>query len=421
MTTLPVSADGQVIALVCSPLAAKGDASLKPLPPTEWHALALALRSAGMRPRDLAGLSSDELREALGVHADLADRVSALLARGGQLALEIERLGSLGIWIVSRADEDYPPALKRRLGRTAPPLLFGAGPRLGLQLPAIAIVGSRDVDAEGLEFAASLGRRCAEQEFAVVSGAARGVDAAAMDGALSRRGAAIGVTVDPLERLVRRRELRAAIADELLTLATPFHPSARWHAGNAMRRNRLVYALSQAAVVVASSVEKGGTRAGARENLKAQWVPLYVRDDGGAGNRQLVEEGAIPLRAHEPAAEIDVMKLGEVARRKALPAAPPAPERTGNDPPTGDTPEAMEDAFFAVWPVLERHLREPLGEREVAEKLQLQLTQARAWLKHAVAEGRADVKARPKRYFIRRAPDAQLSIDDPASGSRHGP
>lgn len=70
-----------------------------------------------------------------------------------------------------------------------------------------------------------------------------------MTGALSYEAPAIGVTVDPLERLVRRRELRVAITDELLTLETPFTPSARWHAGNAMRRNRLIYTLAQAAVV----------------------------------------------------------------------------------------------------------------------------------------------------------------------------
>jgi DNA processing protein len=411
VTTLPVSADGQVIALLCSPLATQGDASLRPLPPTEWHALSRSLHAAGLRPRSLAGLSSGEIREALGVHTELADRLAGLLARGGQLALEVERLSSLGIWIVTRADESYPPTLKRRLGRTAPPVLFGAGPQSNLQLPAIAVVGSRDVAPDGLEFASSLGRCCAEQAFALVSGAARGVDAAAMDGALARGGAAIGVTVDPLERLVRRRELRAAISDELLTLTTPFHPAARWQTGNAMRRNRLVYALSQAAIVVASSTEKGGTRAGALENLKAGWVPLYVRDDGSAGNRQLIDEGGLPLPAREPADWIEVAKLSAVPPDKS---PPPIPDPQNSAPPAPDPGEAMDDAFVAVWPILARHLRKPLGEREVAERLKLQLTQARAWLQHAVAEGRAEVKPRPKRYFVREVNETQLRMEETA-------
>lgn len=411
MTTLPVSADGQAIALACSTLATKGDPSLKPLPPTEWHALSLSLRAAEMRPRDLTGLGAGEIRDALDVDQDLAERLAALLARGGQLGLEVERLSNLGIWVLTRADEAYPTNLKQRLGRTAPPVLFGAGPQSGLQLPALAVVGSRDVDVDGLEWAGSLGRRCAEQGLAIVSGAARGVDAAAMEGALARGGAAIGVTVDPLERLVRRRELRTSIADELLTLVTPFNPAARWHAGNAMRRNRLIYALAQAAVVVASSAEKGGTRAGALENLKAGWVPLHVRDDGSSGNTRLIEAGGIPLPANEPAARIDVRELTTPAQR------PPAtPTLAVEGPPAYDPRGAMDDAFVVVWPILAQLLREPLGEREVAEKLKLQLTQARAWLKHAVAEGRAEVKSRPKRYFIPDAPTGQLQIDDPATG-----
>ena len=182
--------------------------------------------------------------------------------------------------MLTRADEGYPTLLKQRLKGQTPPVLFGAGPPASLQLRAIAVVGSRDVDDDGLTWASDFGRRCAEQGIAVTSGAARGVDITAMTSALTHGGIAIGVTVDPLDRLVRRRELRAPISDGLLTLVTPFHPSARWHAGNAMRRNRLIYTLSRAAVVVASSVEKGGTRSGALENLQAGWVSMHVRDDG---------------------------------------------------------------------------------------------------------------------------------------------
>jgi len=276
------------------------------------------------------------------------------------------------------------------------------------------VAGSRDVADSGLAFAASLGRCCAAQGYALISGGARGVDAAAMEGALARGGATIGITVEPLERLVRRRELRTAIADELLTLATPFHPAARWQAGNAMRRNRLIYALSQAAVVVASSPQKGGTRAGALENLKAGWVPLYVRDDGSPGNAQLIAAGGLPLPSSDPAESLDIDSLPLPEPQSPPLPASPAPASSGDSALSDyNSREAMDDAFVAVWPILERHLREPLGEREVAERLKLQLTQARSWLEHAVAEGRATVKQRPKRYFVPEGDDAQLRIEEP--------
>lgn len=197
--------------------------------------------------------------------------------------------------------------------------------RRALNLTAVAIVGSRDVDEEGLAYAALLGARCAAEGLAVASGGARGVDQAAMHGALDRGGSAIGVTVDPLERLVPRRDLRVPISDELLTLVTPFHPSARWHAGNAMRRNRLINTLAQAAVVVASSTDKGGTRSGALENLKSRWVPLHVRADGSPGNRKLIDDGGTPLPADLPPEQLDIGKLITASTATLLTPADPDP------------------------------------------------------------------------------------------------
>lgn len=401
MATLPISADGQAIALVCSSLATQGDRSLKPLTPTEWRKLAGDLHAAELRPRDLIGMAATEIRKALGFTQEGADRLSGLLSRGGQLAIELERLASRGIWLLTRADEEYPPLLKARLGPQAPPVLFGAGPQGSLRAPAIAVVGSRDVDEDGIAFSSALGRRCAEEGFAVASGAARGVDLTAMSGAVSRGGGAIGVTVDPLERLVGRKDLRTAIGDEQLTLVTPFHPAARWHAGNAMRRNRLIYALAQASVVVASSTEKGGTRAGALENLKANWVPLWVRDDGSPGNRQLMIEGGRPLPVSDPA-DLVVERLTEDPRGTLLDTPAEGPSST----------PAAGTLFEAAWPILSPYLREPRKEKEVAEKFELQPSQVRAWLERAADEGRVQITKRPKRYLLPEASLNQLRIDD---------
>lgn len=412
MTTLPVSAEGQAVALAASSLALKGERSLKPLSAPEWHDLSLVIQQAEMRPRDLLGMDVADLRNQIDLEPGLAERLARLLSRGGQLALEVERLSSMGIWILTRADDSYPGVLKQRLRRHTPPVLFGAGPKGALGIPAIAIVGSRDVDEEGLRYAAQLGGLCAEQYLAVVSGAARGVDSSAMQGALERGGTAVGITVDSLEKLVRRRDYRMAISEEQLTLATPFHPSTRWYAGNAMRRNRLIYALVEAAVVVASSAEKGGTRSGALENMQAEWVPLHVRDDGSPGNRALISAGASPL----PPREMN-LKLTDLAhhRRPSLLdmdqgfsedlAYPPEPDR-----PTNAAPQS-EDAFALVWPLIAQHLTEPRSERQIADQLDLELTQARAWLKRGVAEGLAEVSSRPKRYLSRRVSDEQLRIN----------
>jgi DNA processing protein len=305
-------------------------------------------------------------------------------------------------------------------------VLFGAGPQAPLADRALAVVGSRHAPEDALEFARALGRRCARQQVLVVSGAARGVDQEAMLGAIDGGGAAIGVTVDPLERLVRRRELRAPIADDTLTLITPFHPSARWHAGNAMRRNRLIYAMSHGAVVVATAAGSGGTWAGAIENMERGWVPLHVRADRTAATEELIRRGALRLASAGPEG-LDIAALFEarvatlLSDRAALPdegdGSPESPaerpRETGLDALSDNDARdgGSRDAFHLVWPLLREYLQEPRIERDVAEALRLQPRQARAWLLRAVEEELVEVQAgRRKLYVARGADGGQLSL-----------
>jgi hypothetical protein len=61
-----------------------------------------------------------------------------------------------------------------------------------------------------------------------------------------------------------------------LVLVSPFNPEAGFDVGNAMARNKYIYCLSDAAIVVATSKGSGGTWSGATENLKRNWAPLWV-------------------------------------------------------------------------------------------------------------------------------------------------
>jgi DNA processing protein len=434
---MQLSADSQAIALTCSNIALADERSVKPLTPSEWRQLCGTLvRSTWGRPGEMLGRDPAELRRELGVGADTAQRLSLLLARGGQLAFEVDRLASRGIWVLTRADEAYPGRLKELLGAQAPPLLYGAGPRAALHAPALAVIGSRDADPTALAFARELGRRCARGRVAIVSGAARGVDEEAMMGALEAGGVAVGVTVDPLERLVRRPALRTAVGEEALTLVTPYHPSARWQVGNAMRRNRLVYAMSRAAIVVATAAGNGGTWAGAVENLEHRWVPLYVRGDGDAGSRELALAGARPLPPG-PVEDLDVQSLfdgygpsvdvGEERGSRSggedtHPDTPP--EMNGRRDPDARSPRAApsrtpdqaepadaQDAFTVVWPLLRAFLQVPRSERDVAQALRLQPAQARAWLARAVEEELAKVKKRPRKTYTARSDERdQLTL-----------
>lgn len=141
-----------------------------------------------------------------------------------------------------------------------------------------------------------LGSGLPEAHRTLVSGGARGIDQAAMRGTLEAGGTVAGVLADSLERAALNREHRSFLMDGKLVLVSPFDPMAGFNVGNAMQRNKLIYALADAALVVSSDYEKGGTWAGAVEQLeKLRLVPVYVRSNGenSKGLEALRRKGAL--------------------------------------------------------------------------------------------------------------------------------
>jgi len=299
-----MSDDGAVIVMLCSQLGlSDGDEpAAAPLTLKEWNALARKLHDSEIKyPRELLRLSSEDLAKHLGLVAAEADRIAHLLTRGGSIALDLEHLAVSGFWCLTRADDAYPSRLRNALKHQAPPVLFGAGDLEILKKPAIAIVGSRNLDERGERFARRLGTLCAQQSVAVVSGGARGTDRFAMHGALASGGYAVGVLADSLVRTVRQPDVRKFVIDSRLVLLTPYRPDNGFSVGAAMGRNKIIYGSADYAVVVSSDYQRGGTWAGATEALKTDLCPVAVRSgpDVGPGNSELVNRGALALSDEE--------------------------------------------------------------------------------------------------------------------------
>jgi predicted Rossmann fold nucleotide-binding protein DprA/Smf involved in DNA uptake len=283
--------DAQAIVLACSSLGAPREWSVKPFGPRGWADLKVDA------PGGLLGLTATEI-EGVGIDGPSAHRLATLLSRSAQLAFELDRLQSRGIWVTTLADESYPARVRDRLGRDAPPVLFGAGDGGLLARGGIAVVGSREVDDEAVAFTERLARAAAVSGEQVVSGGARGVDQAAMRAAFERGGTVAAALPEGIERRIRDVATRTAVADGQAVLVSPYHPAAGFSAGAAMARNKLIYALADVAVVVSSSEGSGGTWQGAIEAVAAGSVPVLVRDGPNVpeGNRRLIERGGLPLR-----------------------------------------------------------------------------------------------------------------------------
>jgi DNA processing protein len=292
-----ISLNTQAILLLTAPLiVGRSQRSEELLTPTEYNRLARILNDNRREPADLLGTEASDLFKNLQSAVD-SDRLGRLLARGFLLGQALERWQTRSIWVISRADPNYPRRLKERLKDSAPSVLFGCGDDNILETGGLAVVGSRDVDETLINYTERIGRLAAKSEKTVVSGGARGVDKAAMFGSLLVGGRVTGVVTDSLERLALARDCREYLMDKRLVLISPYDPAAGFDVGHAMQRNKIIYALADAALVVNSDFEKGGTWAGAIEQLeKLHLVPVYVRsgEDTGKGLKALQNKGALP-------------------------------------------------------------------------------------------------------------------------------
>jgi len=291
-----LSEDTKVVLLLCGRFGGEKQELYQPLQPRDYSELAKWLNARNFRPSDLMTDVGRDALSSLQVARLDSKRLEFLLCRGAAMALALERWARGGLWVISRGDTDYPKRLKRQLKHAAPPLLYGAGDKTLLDKGGLAIIGSRDVSESALFYTRSIAERCAREGLTVVSGGARGVDAAAMQGATEAGGYCIGVLANDLLKASVNRQNRIGLQEGHLVLASPFYPEAGFNAGNAMGRNRYIYTLADQALVIDSALRSGGTWEGAVENLKHGWVPLYVRTPGERpGNAALVADGGLPF------------------------------------------------------------------------------------------------------------------------------
>lgn len=282
------------------------DASAKALSLRETHKLSGWLREVGAEPLDLLGPIRLELFEKLSPILS-SERLENLLNRRSQMDQALEKWDSRDIWILSRDDSDYPTRLITKLTEQAPPLIYGVGDKNLLEQGGLAVVGSRNADEDSLNFTQSIGQLTATAGVNIISGGAKGIDRMAMEACVSAGGIAVGVLSDQLYRMAVASDCREWIREGRLALISLVDPSAGFNVGNAMQRNKVVYALSDAALVVSSDVNKGGTWAGAIEQLERfKNRRLYVRTNVGApsGNAELQKRGANAWPQPETADEL---------------------------------------------------------------------------------------------------------------------
>jgi DNA processing protein len=251
----------------------------------------------------------------------------------GEAARELDALRALGGRMLVLGEPDYPMLLA--LLDDAPPVVAALGDGAALSDRAVALVGGRNASANGQRVAANLAEELAGAPLVIVSGLARGIDAAAHEGALraGRTVAAVAGGLDqpyPAEHADLQRRIAAGGA--VLTEA-PLGtiPQAR----HFPRRNRLIAGLALGVVVIEAAPRSGSlitARLAQEAGRELFAVPGSPLDPRARGSNDLIRQGA---HLTETAADV-LDNLPDHPWRSGLARAPlfarGAPERGMAEP-----------------------------------------------------------------------------------------
>ncbi len=215
--------------------------------------------------------------------------------------------------VVTLADSDYPQALLQT--PDPPPLLYVKGRRELLNVPAIAVVGSRNATAQGKLTAESFATALSNAGLCIVSGMAMGIDAAAHRGGMAGLSSTIAIVGTGLDKVypARNRDLAHAIAEKG-AIVSEFALGTPPLAANFPRRNRLISGMTRGCLVVEAALSSGSliTARIANELGKDVFaIPGSIHSTLSKGCHVLIKQGA---KLVDDAADI----LGEL--RLPLPA-----------------------------------------------------------------------------------------------------
>ena len=276
--------------------------------------------------------------------AMLARRDTELAPHIGQAALQAMRsvrvaeavqralqwAGASGHHVITLADETYPRGLLEI--SDPPPVLYAHGRLDLLAQPALAIVGSRNGSAQGIQNAEQFAAALGDAGLTIVSGLALGIDAAAHRGGLASRAstmAVLGTGIDVVYP-ARNAELAAEIARRGLLLSEfPLGTPAIAH--NFPRRNRLISGLARGCLVVEAAVESGSlitARCAADQGRDVFAIPGSIHSPLSKGCHALIKTGAKLVESAE-----DV--LAELAGFRASGFANAAASATTSEADTG--------------------------------------------------------------------------------------
>jgi DNA processing protein len=273
-------------------------------------------------PEEILAADARSLRRAV---PETAVRALGVLVSADDLKRAAAWLEEPGHQLLTLADETYPRALLDT--PDPPPLMYVVGRPELLATPAIAIVGSRNATAQGLQHAEAFARALSDAGLAIVSGLALGIDAAAHRGGLAGAGSSIAVVGTGADVVypARNRELARALADRGC-IVSEFPLGTPPVASNFPRRNRIISGLARGCLVVEAALLSGSlitARLANEQGKEVFAIPGSIHSPLAKGCHALIKQGAKLVETAQ-----DILDELRLPARASVPSADPAEDES---------------------------------------------------------------------------------------------
>ncbi|MCU0825913.1 MAG: DNA-processing protein DprA [Tabrizicola sp.] len=297
----------------------------------------------------------------------------------GVIQAELKQGRALGARLLAHGEADYPVALAEIAD--APPVLWVMGDASLLHRPMVAMVGARNASSLGVRMARRLGHGLSEAGFTVVSGLARGIDAAAHEAALEGEGRTIAVMAGGIDVIYPAENAALAQAIDRAGCRVSEHPPGlEPQARHFPLRNRIVAGLARAVVVVEAAAKSGSlitTKAALEYGREVMAVPGHPFDARASGCNMLIRDGALLVRSPQDMLEA----LGAPSRPEPEVRLPPLP-----GPEVAQRP--LKDVAVLHSMILSRLGPSPLAEDQLMRDLKVTPAQLAPELLALELEGR---------------------------------
>lgn len=265
----------------------------RPFSTQELNRLEAKVRESGLfQIGRIANIDIGGLMIKLDISEEEAYRIYTLLNRSVQLSYTIENHLRQGIEVVTCYDNEYPMRVKRRMMDAAPPVFYRCGNSALLDRPMLAIVGISGVKTtpEVRDSVETLVRNAVRLGYTILTGGELGVSRVAMNMTMEYGGTLVEIVGGDMINHIHEDGIAEMLATGRAAVISLEHPEALFTVSHAIARNKLLFALAEAAFVFNTDGKRG--ELDAIRNRYCDWIYAWT---GCASNQSLIARGAIPV------------------------------------------------------------------------------------------------------------------------------